>query len=174
MRRRRVAGRLLVLQITALVVAGVVSPASAGSKANTMTDNVVTQKHTLFYNSMVCPSGVVAYDFTSWSTTITRVAGGNRDIERVRSITSIDGVGDCGTNPSGFLDGPSTYTPHFGSGNSVTFSHSLSFGFVRNAGGAGGYSSQKGYYTPRGGGPVITKLCTNVLVLNNGNGCGLI
>jgi hypothetical protein len=167
MERRTLAAVVATLALTAILATPTLA---VDSSSTSRTDGAVTQTHTLYYNALWCSGQTYAYAFVNWKTRFQRVAGANRDIDYVRFRAFIAGVSGCSGGSYDRDTGISMYGPTFGSKNDITWTQALNWGYVRPVL-FGAASSQAGYYTQRGGGPVITRLCTNISMANNGSAC---
>lgn len=159
-----------VLLACALTFAFASPTAATQSLTHTLSDGVVTQAHSLYYNVSICKNGSTGYAFVKWNTDFTRKAGGDREIDHANYWTVIDG-GRCSDLAYIKRDtGARTYYPTFGTANSRSYGLDLNWPTIV-PGVAGVGSTHKGYYTRKGGGSVVSSLCTNINMSGNFNGC---
>lgn len=155
-----------------LVLLGIPVTSAAGvSSTTTEDDNVVTQEMTLNYNQILCGGNIgYSYAFTSWRTVFTRVPKGNREIDYVWSRVAIGGSSSCTGAATSKDTGEVRYFATFGSANIAVLSKTLSWPSIHPIL-FGSAMSQRSYLTQRGGGSVISHICTNITIANNGNYC---
>ncbi|MEA2623172.1 MAG: hypothetical protein QOH61_2082 [Chloroflexota bacterium] len=169
------AKRFLVSSIAAVLLIAVVGlPVLGNSKNNVIVSGSITQTHTLFFNSQLCHINAIdvnGYAITNWNERMQRTPGADRDGDTVWYRTVIDGA-LCSNSDSVRRDtGQSSYHPTFGASNDITWTLALNWPMIAPLGQAWSASSQKVYYTRRGGGPWVQSMCNNITLFNGGNWC---